>query len=211
MKKKLTLIIAAVIIVAAAAALAVVKFGGLTAAGIYYSQKDSGYYLRLKHGGTFTYAYNPQKDITLNTEDGESKNIEAYIENSGTWSKNGNKITLKFEDGNIVNLIKKGDYYYNTSRIYKGVSTKEKSFSKIYTYLYDNDETRSDSVLFFDDLTVSYNKVRGGKPMTKNGTYTRTEDIITVRYSDEDNRSHKFLMLENGVTDDLYTKKPLDN
>lgn len=207
MKKRTVLIIAIIAAIAAVSVLFAANFENFAASGIYYSQKDSGYYLQLKHGGKFIYAYNPQKDKTAGDS---ASNIQAYIENSGVWSVKKGKITLKFDDGNIVNLKKSGNYYYNTSTVYKGVYTNEKAFSKIYTYRYGEDENKYDSALFFDDLTFSFNRVRNGKPITKNGTYTRVKDLLTVRYNNEDNRAYRFLMLENGISDDLFSKKDFD-
>ena len=204
MKKRLIIAAASAVIIVAAVTL-VFKFCGIGTAGIDYSQKDSGYYLQLKNNGTFNVAYNPKKDDDL-ADKSQNANVEAYIDGSGTWSKDGNKIALKFDNGTVINLVKGKKYIYNADAVYKGIVSDEKAFSQIFTYRYPEDENKYDSVIFFDDLTMSFNRFRGVRPTSHAGRYTRVDDIITVRYNDEDNKAHKFLIVEGGITDDIYLK-----
>ncbi len=204
MSKKIIRITVAVVLVLAAVAALVIKFHPASVAGVYYSQKDSGSYIQIKADGSFMLAYNPKKDETSTSKNDE--NVQAYIDGTGTWSKDKDTITLTYTDGSTTELVILKDCLYNKNYIYKGVVTDALAFSQIFTYRYENKENRYDSLMFFEDHTVYLNKYRGGRPSSRAGTYTRLDDIITVRYNDEDNRAHEFLMVEGGITDDIYTK-----
>ena len=62
-KKRFLIVVAIVIAVVAIFIYAKSAFGIAAGNGIYYSQKNSGYYLQFKDDKTFVVAYNPKKDI----------------------------------------------------------------------------------------------------------------------------------------------------
>lgn len=204
MSKKVIGIAVAVVIALVAVAAVIMKLHPISVAGVYYSQKDSGYYIQIKADGSFMLAYNPKKDEVVS---GKDENVQAYIDGTGTWSKEKDVITLNYTDGGTTELVVLKGCLYNKNYVYKGVVTDALAFSQIFTYRYENKDNRYDSLMFFEDHTMSLNKYRSGIPSSQAGTYTRVDDIITVRYNNEDNRAHKFLIVEDGITDDIYTKK----
>lgn len=206
-KNTIFAIVAVIIVVAAAAVLLYTKMANSITAGngIYYSQKNSGYYVQFKKDKTFVIAYNPEKDAAAESGAGQNEKVEAYIENSGTWKMTGNTITMKYDnDKEDSVLIKTKDGLYNPNNIYKGIPPKDKIIKATYTY--QPEENRYYSLIFFDDLTMTCDAHWDGKVKTRPGRYTRTDDIVTVRYNDNADYAHKFLVINEGLADDIYTK-----
>ena len=205
-KKRIFIIVAIVIAVAAAIFIFAKSALGITAGnGIYYSQKNSGYYLQFKDDKTFVVAYNPKKDINYDESTVHDEKIEAYIEKSGTWKKSGNEITLKVDNADETTLIEKDGYIYNSEQVYEGETTDSKLLSG--EYIYKESLDKEYVLTFKDDLTVTL-KTRWGESTTKRikGTYTRTGDVITIRYKKSAEIPHKFIMTDKGLVEDCYMK-----
>ncbi len=168
--------------------------------GIYYTQQETGEYLQFNKDKTFSFAYNPD-----NAKEAES-NVQAEILTNGTWKKSGNKITLTFSDNDTpVILAEKDGYLYRENKVFKGKTSDAKLLNN--RYLLKETEDRSTVVLFFKDGTMAH-EIHWGKDVTiKNGKYTRTDNIITVRYNDESTTAERYLVLETGVVKDIYSKK----
>ena len=168
--------------------------------GIYHTQQETGEYLQFKKDKTFSYAYNPQNDKS------NPSNIQAEILGHGTWKKSGNKITLTFTDSDEkVILIEKDKYIYKEDKVFRGKTSDSKLLNN--KYLLEIDEERSESIWFFDDGSVSHEVCWGADKTIKNGKYTRTDDILTVRYSDKTASVERYLVLDNGITKDIYSKE----
>lgn len=208
MTKKRILTIAAIAVVITSAIFIYAKsaFGITAGNGIYYSQKNSGYYLQFKDDNTFVVAYNPKKDISYDESAVHDEKIEAYIEKTGTFKKLGNKITLKFDNVDKTStLIQKDGYIYNSGQVYEGESTDSKLLNG--KYIYKESLDREYVLTFKDDLTVTLKTSWGGSTTKKlKGTYTRTDDVITVRYEKSADIPHKFIMTEKGLVEDCYMK-----
>lgn len=204
-KTLISVIIAALIIIAGTVFVFVNYNSWFSGNQIYYSQNNPGKYIQLKKDHTFAIVYNPQLDI-YSEDGGEHTNIEARIENTGTWSKTDDKITLNFDGSQkTVEFVKTKEGIYNSSKIFKGIYTDKKLLNGIYTYKVDDEFAYR--IVFFDDLTMNYDTVWGREGTPRHGTYTRINDIITVRYNDSPERPYKYLMTNHGIADDYYTKE----
>ncbi len=168
--------------------------------GIYYTQQETGEYIQFNKDKTFTLAYNPQND-----KDEKTSN-QADILGEGTWEKSGNKIALTFlESDTPIIFIEKDEYIYRENKIFRGITSDAKLLNN--GYLLEQTEDQSLMAWFFDDGKMSF-ETRWGKDVTiKSGTYTRTDDILTVRYNDKSTTAERYLVLENGITKDIYAKK----
>lgn len=206
-KKRILIIVAIVIAVAAAIFIFAKSALGITAGnGIYYSQKNSGYYLQFKDDKTFVVAYNPKKDINYDESAVHDEKIEAYIEKSGTWEKSGSEITLKFDNvDETATLVEKDGYIYNSEQVYEGETTDSKLLSG--EYIFKESLDREYVLTFKDDLTVTLKTSWGGSTTKRlKGTYTRTDDVITIRYKKSAEIPHKFIMTDKGLVEDCYMK-----
>ena len=198
---KISIIAVILVCIAIAAALYIYDskqiYGGN---GIYYTQQETGEYLQFNKDKTFSYAYNPQSDKSA------ASNIQAEIINSGTWEKSGDKIILNFSNSDTpVVFVKKDEYIYREDKVFRGITSDAKLLNN--RYLLEEADDRSTVVLFFNDGTMAH-EIHWGKDVTiKNVTYTRTGDILTVRYNDETVTAERYLVLEKGVTKEIYSKK----
>lgn len=172
--------------------------------GVYYSQQDDGKYLQFSDDNTFSYAYNPENDKE-NTDSYASSNIQAYIINSGTWTQDAGKITLTFKDTGTTTFVKYGDYIYREDTVFRGITSDAKLLKN--KYLKEISDDQYTAVWFFEDGTMSYDEYWAGDTTTKTGKYTRVENILVVRFNDSPEIAHRFLVLENGITEDIYSKK----
>ncbi len=172
--------------------------------GVYYSQQGDGKYIQFSKDNTFSYAYNPENDEK--NADSSLSNIQAYIINSGVWAQNNNKITLTFKDTkNTVTFIEHSDYIYKEDSVFRGITSDAKLLKN--KYLKEISEDQYTEVWFFDDGTMSYDEYWGGDVTPRSGKYTRVGDILIVRYNDSPDIARRFLVLENGVSEDIYSKK----
>lgn len=168
--------------------------------GIYYTQQETGEYIKFNKDKTFIYAYNPQND-----KDGKA-NEQSEILAEGTWKKAENKIILTFSDTDTpVTFAEKDGYIYNENKVFRGITSDAKLLNN--GYLLEQTDNQSLMVWFFDDGTMSF-ETRWGKDIThKSGRYTRTDNILTVRYNDNSTTGQRYLVLENGITKDIFAKK----
>lgn len=204
-KKLISGIIIAVIILACIAIIWGIYSNIYSGNGVYYSQQSDGKYLQFSKDNTFSYAYNPENDAK-NTDSNSSTNIQAYIINSGTWVQDSNKLTLTFKDTeSAVTFVEHNDYIYREDTVFRGITSDAKLLKN--KYLKEISEDQYTEVWFFDDGTMSYDEYWGGDVTPRTGKYTRVGDILIVRYNDTPDIAHHFLVLENGVSEDIYSKK----
>lgn len=172
--------------------------------GVYYSQQSDGKYLQFDKDGTFSYAYNPENDEKNNGK--QSDNIQAYIINSGTWTKDGKKIILAFKDSTATaTFVECGEYIYREDSVFRGITSDAKMLKN--KYLKEISEDQHTEVWFFEDGTMSYDEHWGGDVTPRAGKYTRVDDILIVRFNDSPEIAHRFLVLENGISEDIYAKR----
>jgi len=203
-KKILAGVVIAIIIIACIVIISGIYNNIYMGNGVYYSQQSDGKYIQFSKDNTFSFAYNPEND-NKNDNNGSS-NIQAYIINNGTWTKDGNKITLKFEETEtITNFIEYDNYIYREDSVFRGVTSDAKLLKN--KYLKEISEDQYTEVWFFEDGTMTYNEFWGGDYTTRTGKYTRVDDILIVRYNDAPEIAHRFLVLDKGVSEDIYAKK----
>ncbi|MEE1043783.1 MAG: hypothetical protein UH854_07435, partial [Clostridia bacterium] len=172
--------------------------------GVYYSQQGDGKYLQFDKDGTFSYAYNPENDAK-NSGD-QSTNIQAYIINNGTWESSGKKTTLTFKDSEITTtFVEYGDYLYREDSVFRGITSDAKMLKN--KYLKEISDDQHAEVWFFEDGTMSYDEHWGGDVTPRAGKYTRVDDILIVRFNDSPEITHRFLVLENGISEDIFAKR----
>ena len=74
-------------------------------------------------------------------------------------------------------------------------------------YIYKESLDREYVLTFKDDLTVTLKTSWGGATTKRlKGTYTRTGDVITIRYKKSAEIPHKFIMTDKGLVEDCYMK-----
>lgn len=206
-QKKITTIVAVAVVLCIAIGFGIYALTGDKISGgdgVYYSQQGTGDYLQFKDDKTFSYAYNPEYDLS-NTE--KDSNLQAEILSSGIWQKNGSKVTLEFpESKNTVTFIEKGDYLYREDKVYKGKIGDEKLLNN--RFVIKDGEKVVEELWFLDDGTVDY-KITGVSKMS-HGTYTRVDDILTVRFSDREHGT-RYLVVDGGICMDIYAKTPVKN
>ena len=172
--------------------------------GIYYSQKGDGKYMQFLNDKTFSYISDPQKAV--NADKTTDSSSQATVLGSGTWKQSGNKIIIQFTDSeNTITFIEKDGYLYREDTVFRGITSDAKLLKNKYL-LEKNDEQRIEA-WFFDDGTMSYDEYWGKDLTTKSGTYTRVDDILVVRYDKTPDVAHKFLVLENGISEDLFSRE----
>ena len=204
-KKIISGIIIAVVILASVVIIWGIYDNIYSGNGVYYSQQGDGKYLQFSKDNTFSYAYNPEND-EKNVNTNSSNNIQAYIINNGTWVQNNDKITLTFKDSeSTMTFIEHDDYIYREDTVFRGITSDAKLLKN--KYLKEISEDQHTEVWFFDDGTMSYDEYWGGDVTPRTGKYTRVGDILIVRYNDSPDIPHHFLVLENGVSEDIYSKK----
>lgn len=206
-QKKILSIIAIAVIACIAIGFAVYTIRGKQIYGdngVYYSQQGTGEYLQFKSDKSFSFAYNPKNDLANPSVD---SNIQAEILNSGKWKEENNKVILEFSDsGNNITFIKKGEYIYREDTVYKGKIGDEKLLNNRFV-IKENDKV-VEELWFLDDGTVDY-KITGVSKM-RHGTYTRVDDVLTVRFDDTDYGT-RFLVVDGGISMDIYAKTPVEN
>lgn len=204
-KKIISGIIIAVIIIACVVIISGIYNNIYSGNGVYYSQQGDGKYLQFSKDNTFSYAYNPEND-EKNTDGNSSDNIQAYIINSGTWTQNNDKLILTFKDtDSAVTFVEHNNYIYREDTVFKGITSDAKLLKN--KYLKEISEDQHTEVWFFDDGTMTYDEYWGDDVTTRTGKYTRVDDILIVRYNDSPDIAHRFLVLENGISEDIYSKK----
>ena len=160
--------------------------------GIYYSQQEDGRYLQFKKDNTFTFA----TKVDETTED----------ISKGTWTENDNTITLTFaETSGKYKFIRTEDgYIYRKDRVFRGKTSDEKLLNN--RYVLEKDGEVVEEIWFLKDGTVDY-QIIGDSKIT-HGTYTRVGDILIVRYNKKPEIAVRFLVLDNGVTKEIFHKEP---
>lgn len=203
-KKVLSGIIIAAVVVICIAVISGIFNNIYSGNGVYYSQQGDGKYLQFDKDGTFSYAYNPENDEK--NSDNQSTNIQAYIINSGTWENNGKKTTLTFKDSESTTVfVEYGNYLYREDSVFRGITSDAKMLKN--KYLKEIADDQHAEVWFFEDGTMSYDEYWGGDVTPRPGKYTRVDDILIVRFNDSPEIAHRFLVLENGISEDIYAKK----
>ncbi len=171
--------------------------------GIYYSQQGDGKYIQFLDDNTFSYIYDATKDVLK--KEVPKKNNQVEILSKGTWKKSGDKISLLFDESNVtVNFLEKDGYIYREDKIFRGITSDAKLLEN--KYLYEESENKFTEAWFLSDGTMSYDTTWDGHKNSRWGTYTRTGDILTVRYDDSPQKAYRFLVLENGITEDIYSR-----
>lgn len=204
-KKIISGLIIAVIVIACIVIVSGIYNNIFSGNGVYYSQQGDGKYLQFSKDDTFSYAYNPEND-EKNANYNSSDNIQAYIINSGIWSQDGNKISLTFKDSeSAITFVEHDGYIYREDSVFRGITSDAKLLRN--KYLKEISEDRHAEVWFFDDGTMAYDEYWDKDVTTRTGRYTRVGDILIVRYNDFPDIAHRFLVLENGVSEDIYSKK----
>lgn len=160
--------------------------------GIYYSQQNDGKYLQFKKDNTFTFA----TKIDENTED----------ISKGTWTENNNSVTLTFSESNATYKFIKTEngYLYREDKVFRGKTSDEKLLNN--RYVLEKDGEVVEEMWFLKDGTVDYQII--GDSRINSGTYTRVDDILIVRYNKNPSVAVRFLVLDNGITKDIFYKEP---
>ena len=202
--KKILLIISVIVLIAICVVLAVNIFKNAMSqpyagGGIYYSQNDSGEYLQFFKDKTFSHIYD------ASVSDSESTNNQVEILGKGTWEKKDGKIILKFPDtDNTISFGEKDGYLYREDTVFRGITSDALLLKN--KYVYKQDENQRTQVYFLSDGTMTYAKFWGDSQKSRWGTYKRVGDILVVRYDDDAEIAHRFLVLDNGVSEDVYSK-----
>lgn len=172
--------------------------------GIYYSQQGDGKYLQFFDDKTFSYIYDSAKDISKKLENTN----QADVLNKGTWEQRGNKIILKFdEDNSEIIFVKKDGYIYREDTVFRGKTSDAKLLKN--KYLLEESKDKYTEVWFLIDGTMSYDSFWNGDKTSRWGTYVRVDDILIARYDDLPDIPHRFLVLDNGVSKDIYSKNQI--
>lgn len=207
-KKKALSVTLITVAVIACIAIAVVIFNNTlnqpySGDGIYYSQQGDGKYLQFFKDKTFSYIYDPAKDVGKTLSDKNTHRSDVI--NNGTWEHQGNRIILNFTGSEEpVIFIETDGYIYREDTVFRGITSDAKLLKN--KYLREESEDRHTEAWFFDDGTMSYDFYWGSDLTSKSGTYTRVDDILIVRYSNTPDVAHRFLVLENGISEDIYSK-----
>lgn len=161
--------------------------------GIYYSQQEEGKYLQFNKDNTFSYSVRVDETTEEITK--------------GTWTNDSNIITLTYtESGNSYTYVKTGDdYLYREDKVFRGKTSDEKLLNN--RFVLEEDGEVVEEMWFLNDGTVDYQIT--GDSKIKHGTYTRVDDILIVRYDSSPNVAHRFLVLDNGITKDIFYSKPI--
>ncbi len=174
--------------------------------GKYYSQMTKGFYLQFNKDKTFLLEYDPNLDPDVKNMEEKDKG-EKYTEHKGTWEEKGNEIILTYTDDSDekgFTLKKDGNIIYNPEIIYKGKVYTESAFKG--TYETKHVDGKYDSIVFFEDNTMTFDR-HWGKTTTNNpGYYKRNGNIINIRYNNSANIEHPFLVLSDGIAEDIYTR-----
>ena len=160
--------------------------------GIYYSQQDDEKYLQFKEDKTFTFA----TKMDENTED----------ISKGTWTESNNVITLTFFENNMTYKFIKTEsgYLYREDKVFRGKTSDEKLLNN--RYVLEKDGEVVEEIWFMKDGTVDYQIT--GDSRINHGTYTRVDDILIVRYNKNPDVVVRFLVLDNGITKEIFHKEP---
>ena len=169
--------------------------------GLYYYQQDNGKRLHFNEDKTFSY--------TVQDDDGTE------TVSNGTWSQNGNESTLTYKSGAAVTLVESEDgYLYRKDRIFRGKTSDKKLLNN--GFVFEENDKAVEYLWFMEDGTVDIETV--GDSKMKHGTYTRVDNILIVRYTtapDSFNNTRqvveRYLVLENGITKEIYNKQPVEN
>ena len=172
--------------------------------GIYYSQQANGKYLQFFDDKTFSYIYDPAKDMAKKP----IATNQVDILGKGTWEQQGNKIIIKYEDSDsTITFAEKDGYLYREDTVFRGITSDAKLLNN--KYLWEESEDKHTAVWFLNDGTMSYDFFWGGDKSSKWGTYVRVDNILIARYNDTPDISHRFLVLDNGISQDIYSKKEI--
>lgn len=167
--------------------------------GMYYHQND-GTTLQFKEDNTFAY--------TKTYDDGTNDVM------TGKWLEKDDEFTLTFESGTEFSFVKTEDgYIYRSDRVYRGVTSDEKLLNNLYVL--EQDGEKVEELYFANDGTM---EVTQGKTIVSRGTYTRVDNILIVRrttlpdsYGKRIDITERYLVLEKGITKDIYAKTPAEN
>lgn len=159
--------------------------------GKYYSQQNDGKYLQFNKNNTFTLS----AKVDENTEE----------LSKGTWQESNNVITLTFDESNATyTFIKTAEgYLYRDDKVFRGKTSDKKLLNN--RYVLEKDGKIQEEIWFFDDGTVDY-QISGDHKIT-HGKYTRVDNILIVRYNERSNAPVRFLVLDNGITKEIFHKE----
>ena len=168
--------------------------------GAYYYQQDKTTTLNFKDDNTFSFI----KQADENTND--------VI--TGKWAEKDGEITLTFDDASTVTFVKTEDgYLYRKDKIYRGKTSEKKLLNNMYVL--EEDGAEFERLCFMDDGTM---EITQGKTITSRGTYTRVDNILIVRrttipdsYGKKIDVTERYLVLDNGITKEIYSKTPAEN
>ena len=125
---------------------------------------------------------------------------------NGKWEQQENKIMLTFTDSNSpVAFVKTGDYIYREDKVFRGITSDAKLLNN--RYVLERDGEIIEEIWFLNDGTVDHQII--GDSKIDHGTYTRVEDILIVRYNDNFENEQRFLVLDNGISKDIFCKEPI--
>lgn len=188
----ISVIIAVVVIACIAVSIAVYKnvtdkpYSGN---GVYYSQQEEGKYLQFNEDNTFSYVPGADEDAS-----------------NGKWEQQENKIMLTFTGSDSpVTFIKTGDYIYREDKVFRGITSDEKLLNN--RYVLERDGKIVEEIWFLNDGTVDHQII--GDSKIDHGTYTRVDDILIVRYDDKYGTAQRFLVLDKGISKDIFSKESI--
>ena len=204
--KKIILGIIAIVVIIAAAIAGIKIYQNInkkiySGDGTYYYQQATDKRLQFNKDNTFSY--------TVQTDESTAD------VSKGTWSQNNNEITLTYESGDAYTFVQTHDgFLYRKDKVFRGKTNDKKLWNRAFAY--EEDGKVVERLWFMDDGTVDSENSEG--KIVYSGTYTRTDNILTVRYNaipDSYNKSpeivERYLVLDNGITKELYAKTPAEN
>jgi len=203
---KKNIIIAVIVLVVAAAIIAGVAIYKhvnsrvYSDGGIYYNQQNSGISLQFKEDNTFAYSVLVEENQT--------------DVSNGKWTEKDNEIILTFESGSEFTFVKTEDgYLYRKDRIYRGKTSDKKLLNNLYVM--EEDGKVTETLYFADDGTFELSQ---GETVVSRGTYTRVDNILIVRrttapdsYGKRVEIAERYLVLDNGITKEIYAKTPAED
>ncbi|MBR5518608.1 MAG: hypothetical protein IKV86_06220 [Clostridia bacterium] len=204
-KNKKNIIIALIVVVVAAAIIAGyaiykhVNSQVYSGDGMYYHQND-GTTLQFKEDNTFSYSEQTEENTTDVLK--------------GKWAEKDNDIILTYESGTEFTFVKtEYGYLYRKDSIYRGKTSDEKLLNNLYVK--EENGKVVETLYFANDGSFELSE---GKTITSRGTYTRVDNILIVRritapdpYGKKIEIDERYLVLDNGITKNIYAKTPAEN
>lgn len=192
---KVTSVIAALIIVVVAiVAVVVVKLQDKGSLGTYVCEIVSG-----ENSSTvFEIAFN-EKDNTY--KENISVGDKAVELAKGTFTLDGNNLTLTSDGGDVQNLVKQGKYLIAKDYLYEGDIPDGDTFDAKCSFKNSNDVIYS--ITFKEDGTY----VQDDNGDVSEGTYKRDGDFIKRESSTGGNGMIDYLIYNGKITNSYYVKK----